>query len=341
MNAAACIALVALIGVCVYSSASDIRTERIPNKALAIPLVLALLLAVVQCGFISPELRLSYVLNVSVTCLLSLVLFYTNTWAGGDCKLACVLALLYPPSLYVCFGDISFTLPIAVGFAFMLGSLYLLASVAARWVRERPPFSVEEVARQFKAFLLSYACGLALIGALHLVNALLIARFYSANPILITVVGFCIIWLLASKGLLKSKLLLAALLAFDCIASMATASEPLGLSWQRCLFVLVVVLLRIVVSQQNYKSIPTAEVSEGMILTTASSLMLMTSRIKGLPGVSTEDLRSRLSPEEAESVRRWGASTKGTETIQVVRKMPFAIFVSLGYVAYLALWGIM
>ena len=77
-----------------------------------------------------------------------------------------------------------------------------------------------------------------------------------------------------------------------------------------------------------------------MILSAFSSMMMQSSKITGLPGISTEDLRNRLTEEEAESVRRWGKSAKGVSEVSIVKKIPFAIFLAMGYACYFVIWRI-
>lgn len=98
--------------------------------------------------------------------------------------------------------------------------------------------------------------------------------------------------------------------------------------------------MRILIATQSYQVIQTALVRPGMILSTASSMQFIASRVKGLPGISTEDLRSRLTEEQAESIKRWEHSAKGQPQITIVRKIPFAIFISLGFVLYYLLWRV-
>ena len=59
------------------------------------------------------------------------------------------------------------------------------------------------------------------------------------------------------------------------------------------------------------------------------------STIKGLPKEkTTEDIRSRITADEAESIKRWETSKYGQSEIIIVRKIPFAIFISIGTVIY-------
>ena len=76
------------------------------------------------------------------------------------------------------------------------------------------------------------------------------------------------------------------------------------------------------------------------ILSVYSSMIMQHSRVKGLPGLSTEDLKSRLTEDEAESIKRWGKTEKGLSEIAVVRRIPFAVFIFLGYITYFVIWRI-
>ncbi len=66
-----------------------------------------------------------------------------------------------------------------------------------------------------------------------------------------------------------------------------------------------------------------------------TALSFLPSRVQGLPTDSTEDLRSRLTPEQAESIRRWEKSKFGKPYIVIVRKIPFAVFIGIGTAAFL------
>ena len=55
----------------------------------------------------------------------------------------------------------------------------------------------------------------------------------------------------------------------------------------------------------------------------------------------TEDLRSRITSEEAESIHRWEKSAGGKPYVVIVRKIPFAIFIGIGTLAFLIIEVIM
>ena len=78
---------------------------------------------------------------------------------------------------------------------------------------------------------------------------------------------------------------------------------------------------------------------KGMILSTYSSMIMQNSRVRGLPKVSTEDLNSRLSEEEIESIKRWAKSRQVT-SLHIVKRFHLPYF-GIRFVSYLIIWSIL
>ena len=93
-------------------------------------------------------------------------------------------------------------------------------------------------------------------------------------------------------------------------------------------------ILKSFMSLYNYKAIPVEETSAGMVLSRTDTLFMQQSRVKGLPDISDETLRSRITADEAESIKRWGKSKYGKPQVTIVRKIPFAAFLSVGTIVY-------
>ena len=89
-----------------------------------------------------------------------------------------------------------------------------------------------------------------------------------------------------------------------------------------------------------YEGVEVRNLKKGMILSSMSSILMQNSITPGLPSISSEDLKSRLTDSEVESVKIWAKATK-TESLTIVKKIPFAIFISIGFISYLILWGIL
>jgi hypothetical protein len=89
------------------------------------------------------------------------------------------------------------------------------------------------------------------------------------------------------------------------------------------------------IEKYNYQLIQTEQIRAGQILSVATIMSFSVSRVRGLPQGITEDLRSRITAAEAESVRRWESSKYGETHVVIVRKIPFAIFISIGTILFL------
>jgi len=108
-------------------------------------------------------------------------------------------------------------------------------------------------------------------------------------------------------------------------------------TYSQYLILILVFVIRNIASRYNYKEISTNQIKEGMILSLNAVLSFNNSKISGLPKTTTEDLRSRLTKEEAESIIQWGNSINNGKSIYIVRKIPFAVFIAIGVMTYLIL----
>lgn len=88
-----------------------------------------------------------------------------------------------------------------------------------------------------------------------------------------------------------------------------------------------------------YERIKIADLKKGMILSMGSSMLMQGSRVRGLPGISSEDLKSRLTETEVNSIIRWGKG-KEIDDLIIVKKIPFAIFIFLGFISYFLIWSV-
>ena len=71
-----------------------------------------------------------------------------------------------------------------------------------------------------------------------------------------------------------------------------------------------------------------------MVLSYMTVSSFLKSKVKGLPKYTLESIRTRITSEEAESIRRWKKSKYGKDTIIIVRKIPFAIFICIGFITF-------
>ena len=75
---------------------------------------------------------------------------------------------------------------------------------------------------------------------------------------------------------------------------------------------------------------------DGMVLDTPSSALFQESSIEGLPSISTEDLRSKLSIKEISAIRQWSKTENGKSELVIVKKLPFGLFLAVGTILFIA-----
>lgn len=332
--------LLLVLGACVYMSVSDIKEGMIPNRVILGLIVTALILD--ACYYvIAPELLFSFGINLAIITAIALLMYATHTWAGGDCKFFFVIGLLYPAGCYLPIAEMNSTLCLSWCFAFIAGFIYLAIDSAVLSLKKGAKIRWQPVRGALLSFVKRYALILVYTSGLYLIYVCFVAERYAINDLLLMAVFIGTAFCVSGFSFFQDKILLSAVLIFDLALSLIFMVSPLRIGPLHFLVLFFVVALRLMIAGHNYKEIPTSEVKKGMILATSSTITFSRSQVKGLPKLSTEDLRSRLTEAESESVRRWEKSKYGSQTVQIVRKIPFAIFISIGVFCYFILWGIL
>ena len=135
--------------------------------------------------------------------------------------------------------------------------------------------------------------------------------------------------------MLKKPIIIVPILMFDIAMAIL---QKLSLFSVRGLLqialVIVLMLLEIISEQFDYEEIPVLDLKKGMILAGETTVLFIGSKVDGLPPLSTEDLRSRLTEEQVVQVREWSRSKTGKSSVIIIKKIPFAIFLTAGLVLY-------
>ena len=176
-----------------------------------------------------------------------------------------------------------------------------------------------------------------------IINMLFVAYELYVGPVSIGIIwGSCVaVAIMSSKiQVLRNRFVLIGAIVICIGLAIVLQVIPISINPFTYLFTAGLVLCQMAIRTDLYETIATKDVKSGMILSSVSSSMMQNTRVKGIPDISDETLGSRLTESEADSVRRWGKSKKGRLAVSIVRKMPFAIFVLLGYICYFVLWGI-
>lgn len=329
--------LVVLASALLLSTLSDIRTGIIKNKYIVFAIILGAILNFVtffyETSFIKYQL-----INILVVNIISVFLYVFHAWAGGDCKLVFAVSLLVPYELYFSFINPYFSLLLLMAFIFVFSYLFLIYDSIKSAVLKKYIFNPNEVFKKLKCYIKTYLCNLIYIVFVDQLLIILFERIVNNFPYLLLIVNACLVILLFSVKLLKNKYLVCIVLFFDVVLSIVFSITILSyMMLLNYLIACLITLLRFFIDEFNYEIIPTKNVKSGMILSLNTTILFTNSRVKGLPKLSSETLNSRLTNDEAQSVLRWEKSKYGKSEIQIVRKIPFAIFISLGTVLFIVL----
>lgn len=322
-------------GYSVYAMISDLRHGRISNVSVIITTAIAVVLDIAYYGFFRPDILMDFLITAGVMTAIAAGMYLLHIWAAGDCKLLFVLALCYPAGLYLTINGYNVTLWLSVAFAFVVGFLYIAAESVATGIREKHVISRTVLFSKLKQFLVSYAVIIIYVAFVNIITAMLIPSEITRllMPVIMLAAAVCA----AKFSVLRNKAAIIIVLAADVVLSIFFSYIPLSGNWTSYIIVIAVAVAREFMGEYNYRTIPAESVEKGMVLSCSSSALMQSSRIKGLPPVSTEDLRSRLTQQQADSIKRWSKTSPLYEKISIVKKIPFAGFIAVGMIVYILL----
>ena len=332
--------LILLFGLGVLTAINDIREGIIPNRWIAVFAIIGIIIDIIYYGFLARDIAGLFALNILTTVALSLVLFYTHSLAGGDCKLIIVMSILYPAGMYLIYGSVGVTLVMTVCIAIFYGYLYMIIISVWKLISGDNRIEKGYVKNFLKGYLKSYIVAFVIVTLVNLVCAVIDDKIVSVNAWIVWMLCIVLAWTSSKAKLLRNKIVIVLIVAVDIMLSVMMGVLPISLNPRTYIFTAILILCQMTIRTNLYETISTFGVRKGMILSTLSSMAMQNSRVKGLPGISNEDLSCRLTEEEADSIKRWGKTDRGLKEISVVKKIPFAVFIALGYASYFIIWRV-
>lgn len=327
------------IALCVICTKSDLSEGIIYNKVLVVFAVFAIIIDGIYYGYFARDIFFDFLPNFCIMFFISIYLFYSHSFAGGDCKMAIVLSLLYPARFYFVYGSMITTLFFSLGFAIFAGYVYLLTSALIQLVKKKVSLTGDYIKGMLKNFVKSYFSAMAYITLLNCILIYLSRMGISLNIWFPRLLCLSIALLIGRFKFLSKLAIVIPVYAIVVLISFLTKTIPISFNPENYILVLVLLLCQITIKTTIYARVKVDELKKGMILSTLSSVLMQKSITRGLPNVSTEDLKSRLSSEEIESIKLWARATR-TEELTIVKKIPFAVFISIGFVIYFVIWSI-
>ncbi len=323
------------LGVCITCGITDLKTERIRNQ---IVLPAALVSFAVNLGFSEYQHVWSmYLLNVLLVVLFSTALYALHFMGAGDSKLLTCIAAALPVRLYADRMSGMFGIVLLLICIFSTCMVYIAVESIFLLFKEKPNLR-ETLSASWGSFWSAYLRGMMVITFTNECLFLFCRDFYLENQYAVILLNFLLAALISEHRVFRSELLVWLLLSCEAAIAFLTPYHEQLLHGDIRLFLVFLGILafrRFLIDTCNYRVIPTADVRKGMILSLQTTMLMQKSRVKGLPRLSAEDMRSRLTEEEAESVRRWEHSHYGCKEITIVRCFPFGLFIAVGTVLFM------
>lgn len=325
--------------LCLWCSYTDCLKGKIFNIVLFPFGIIGLAANLAFCYFDYSVDWKDYVFNILIIFVIGSGFYFSHIWAGGDVKFLFVLALLYPISDYFELSGQKMTLAMFLIPTFGFGFFYIVVDSFVQILGRNNGWQRDRFVKSISGMLKSYVITMIYIVAWAQIYHFYIYPVYVIPGPVYLVLCFAISMGIHRVAFTKDRYVLVALIIFDGLMAVFTSFVPLSKDVKYYALLFAFMVMRSMALQYNYQQILTCNVKRGMIISRYDTMIMSQSRVKGLPGISDETLASRISDTEAESIKRWEHSKTGRSSITIVRKVPFAIFISLGVFVYLIMEG--
>ena len=325
--------LLVLGGYCTYT---DIKEGIIPNKAIIIGLVSGI---VVHIGLLftgSVSYYPHWIINMLIADAFALCMYLGGLWAAGDTKLFMILYFLLPPRL-LDGGSLSYSVTPFI-FIFVPALLWMIVDSTMRLIRREPR---KQIHYSIDRYLKTFGVIIVETTAFYCLLSILFPHMITDQPLLIAAIMLVYAYICASIPFMQRWYLV---LFHILVIAIAWALGRWKISippWQNYVWIALSIGVQRYCALYNYQLIPTNKIKKGMIPATETVVMFQASRVHSLPKDASEDLSARITEEEAAAIKRWEKSSMGRSTIWIVRKVPFAIMIYIGFILWICfrLWG--
>lgn len=332
-----------LLTVCLYTTVTDFRFGMIGNRPLLCAACIGAVLNVVYYAAFAGAFFMGYLANVLVLTILSILFYACHFWAAGDSKLLALVVFLLPARLFGWESEGLFPGIILLILTFLSAFIYLVAESLIFCIKDKKIFSLKNVRVGLWLFIKSYVfCGTYLF-LINQVVILLLPELYREYGELFMLGSFFVAIMIGrSKWLKKPYIFLPSLIAAIGLTAYQLYTHRMSGSPFALAALLVVMLLRVLAEKYNYETVPIESIGRGTVLSIPSAMAVNMAGVLDRPLSLAEDVRGRLQEETAARIREWGRSRTAPRELVIVRRIPFAIFITAGTLFFMILrvWGI-
>ena len=308
----------------------DFRRGIIPNRTILVGFLCGILLHILFLCLETTESTFIWLMDMLIADAFSFLLFYSKLWAAGDAKLFMLLFFLTPSSLFDEGGITNSITPYI--FIFVPALAWVFAETVIRLIRKEPG---KKRPVQIRKRIISCIVVMTEVTAIYCIASVLFKDFLSRNGMFFSALILIYAYFCGSNiymGKWPVILVHAVIILTAWIMGKWTFTIP---RWQDYVLIAVLLAVQSFTSLYNYQLIETEKVKAGMIPAAETIILFRNSRIQSLPKDFSEELTAKITPEEAEAICRWGKSKNGKSHIWIVRKVPFAFMIALGFAGWI------
>ena len=307
----------------------DLRRGIVPNRCIALGGIAACALQGVSLICFSRDFALWWLVNMLLGDALAVCLYAAGLWAAGDAKLFMLMALCVPARLIE-----PYTLSCAVipyCFIFVPAFFFLLADSLIQMLRRAERFDSRLSLQDIRGFF----AVMVEITAWQALSCAAFPAFWEENALFASALMMVLAYACSGRAFFQR----GPVVALHALSLCAMAAMGLWRFSAAPWWMIGVTLLCLAAgrwaSGYNYRRIPTGDVRAGMILSAGTVLSFRMSHVKELPQDPREDMKAGLTEAQAQAVRRWETSRHGRDTVVILRKLPFAVLISAGFMGWI------
>ena len=323
--------LLVMLVIGTLCAAQDIRRSVVPNRWIAWGIIVAAVLQAADQLLWTRAYSMWWLANMTIGDVLAVLMYAAGLWAAGDAKLFLLMNLCVPCRLIETQTLSCAVIPYA--FIFVPAVAWLIVDSMYLTIRHAERF---DTARMTGSDVLNMLAVMLEVTVWQAVLYGLFPIFWEDNELLASAVMIACAYACACVSLFQKPGVIALhgaiLIVLHVLGQWHFSPAP----WWAYLLTALSLLFTQWAAGYNYRRIPTEMVKEGMILSAGTVLSFRVSSVKGLPQSAQESMKAKLTEEEAQAVRRWEKSKYGQPTVVIVRKLPFAILISVGF--WLFVW---
>ena len=333
--------LIVVIYSGIYATVTDLKSSIIPNKMIIKMLIVSILLSITYYGLYARDLMPLYLINLLCTTVFAFFFYAYNLWAAGDSKLLFLIMTAIPARAYYLNPFGPFPGFFVVLLTFSVAFICIVVDSIYQGIKGKNLFKWSIQLPKLTDLIASY---FFMVGSMTIVNILLInlfGYFFLISGFLITALDFLVVLsLIQIRMKINQKILTTVTVVMWVLIIIMQGSNISNLLKSKLdlrawIIVIIVMLLRMISEKYNYQKVLVDDLKPRMIPSSHTVMMFQMSRIKNLPTCMTEDLRARLDMTQIEAIKRWKNSKNGKDYIVIVKKIPFAIYISIGAFIFL------